>query len=86
MARYRACIHPDYKNVNISRLGHRRMSADINGWNIGVTVELSRDPDNENLDSIKVMLTGGSNNTLDQKLLIELSSKHIKSEVFDIGV
>lgn len=42
-----------------SRLGHRHIMAEINGWNIGITVKATK----TEFDTVKfeVFLTGGTN-------------------------
>ena len=57
MATFRAIVQGNKGEA--SRLGHREISACVNGWNLGVSVHGFRD--NDGKVTFQVSKTGGSN-------------------------
>jgi hypothetical protein len=67
MARFRGTLYGHKSNsTTVTRLGHRGLTATANGWDGGVTVELS---DQNGRDWCSVFLTQGSGHERDRVLL-----------------
>lgn len=66
MARFYGAMQGDDRTT-VTRMGHKRISGHIRGWNIGAQVTCAVDSDGE--DMVTVYLTGGSTGAHESKFL-----------------
>lgn len=59
----------------VTRCGHNRMTAEVNGWNSGIRVEAYRTEDGE--DAFRVFVGSGSNNRFGATLALDMTEREI---------
>ena len=75
MARFRGTVEGD--SPEVSRLGAVIMETTCRGWDQGVTVTAIRDRQNDDRDSLSIVIDGGSNHTEKPWLLATITDEGI---------